>query len=124
MLAKEDGHQAWYGPDHVSMAIERGYVDTLLISDDLFRASDPTKRTHYVQMVEMVRDGGGQALIFSSMHESGQQLNQYTGIAAILRFPLDPEIVEREALDEKEESERLGREKNDLLDRQDSTTMA
>lgn len=29
-----------------------------------------------------------QVHIFSSMHVSGQQLDQYTGIAAVLRFPV------------------------------------
>lgn len=32
-----DELRAWYGPTHVAMAVERGAVGTLLISDDLFR---------------------------------------------------------------------------------------
>lgn len=32
-----DELRAWYGPDHVSLAIDRGAVGTLLISDELFR---------------------------------------------------------------------------------------
>jgi protein pelota len=59
-------------------------------------------------MVEAVRARGGEALIFSSMHESGQQLDQISGIAAILTYPLDVEIVEME---EQEEKDRLAREK-------------
>ena len=58
-------------------------------------------------MVEAVRARGGESLIFSSMHESGQQLNLLTGIAAILTYPLDVEIVEME---EREERERLEKE--------------
>jgi protein pelota len=108
MLA-QDELRAWYGPAHVSMAVDRGAVGTLLISDDLFRSADPATRTHYVEMVEAVRSRGGEALIFSSMHESGQQLNQYTGIAAVLTYPLDVEIAEME---EREEKERVEREKN------------
>jgi protein pelota len=59
-------------------------------------------------MVESVRSRGGESLIFSSMHESGQQLNLLTGIAAILTYPL--EIVEMEERDEKErlEKEKVG----------------
>ena len=57
-------------------------------------------------------------MIFSSMHESGQrevlknnqgastdstaELNQLTGIAAILTFPLDIEVVEAEEREEVE----------------------
>ncbi|KAJ3896104.1 eRF1 domain 1-domain-containing protein [Lentinula edodes] len=102
MLASDE-LRAWYGPKHVILAAERGAIGTLLISDELFRASDPETRKRYVALVEKVKQTGGDAVIFSSMHESGQQLNQLTGIAAILTFPLDIEVVEAE---EKEEEER------------------
>jgi protein pelota len=62
-------------------------------------------------------------VIFSSMHESGQrefpvavygmkvlmctlELNQLTGIAAILTFPLDVEVVEQEEKEAEEERQR------------------
>lgn len=32
-----DEMRAWYGPDHVLLAADRGAIGTLLISDDLFR---------------------------------------------------------------------------------------
>ncbi|KAJ7638960.1 eRF1 domain 1-domain-containing protein [Roridomyces roridus] len=104
-----DEMRAWYGPDHVVLAADRGAIGTLLISDDLFRANNPETRKKYVGVVEAVQQKGGEVVIFSSMHESGQQLNSLTGIAAILTFPLDVEVVEAE---EKEEAERL-REQQD-----------
>ena len=64
-------------------------------------------------MVEAVRARGGEALIFSSMHESGQQLNLLTGIAAILTYPLDVEVVEmeeREAKEDEAKEDGLGQE--------------
>jgi len=100
-----DEMRAWYGPDHVCLAADRGAIGTLLISDELFRASDPTLRRKYVKLVEDVRKKGAEVLIFSSMHESGQQLNQLTGVAAILTFPLDVEVVEMEERMAKEEEE-------------------
>ncbi|KAJ6598938.1 eRF1 domain 1-domain-containing protein [Mycena vulgaris] len=99
-----DEMRAWYGPDHVVLAADRGAIGTLLISDELFRASNPVIRKKYVALVEAVQQKGGEVVIFSSMHESGQQLNQLTGLAAILTFPLDVEVVEAE---EKEEAERI-----------------
>jgi protein pelota len=51
--------------------------------------------------VEEVKAAGGEVLIFSSIHESGKQLDQLTGVAAILNFPL-PEI---ESEDEEEKVE-------------------
>ena len=128
MLASDE-QRAWYGPDHVALAVDRGAVGTLLISDELFRAGDPEVRRRYVSLVEGVREKRGEVLMFSSMHESGQrtyhnidellvlmlvptELNQITGIAAILTFPLDIEVVEAEEREAKEE-ERKTAEEND-----------
>ncbi|KNZ81548.1 Protein dom34 [Termitomyces sp. J132] len=105
-----DEMRAWYGPDHVCLAADRGAIGTLLISDDLFRSSNPTTRKRYVEVVEAVQQKGGEVVIFSSMHESGQQLNQLTGIAAILTFPLDIEVVEAEERKAKEEAEKAAEE--------------
>lgn len=49
------------------------------------------ERRKWVGVVEDIRKGGGEVLIFSSIHESGKQLDQLTGVAAILKFPL-PEL--------------------------------
>ncbi|KAK0547032.1 Translation factor pelota [Tilletia horrida] len=95
-MLNTDELRAWYGEKHVALAVERGAVGTLLISDGLFRNADPERRKKFVQMVEDVRKTGGEAAIFSSMHESGRQLNGLTGIAAILTYPLDVEMAEEE----------------------------
>ncbi|KAL0573012.1 DNA photolyase phr1 [Marasmius crinis-equi] len=105
MLATDE-LRAWYGPEHVVLAADRGAIGTLLISDELFRSSDPTTRKKYVALTEAVQQKGGEVVIFSSMHESGQQLNQLTGIAAILTFPLDIEVVEAEEREAEEEQKR------------------
>ncbi len=39
MLASDE-MRAWYGPDHVALAADRGAIGTLLISDELFRSED------------------------------------------------------------------------------------
>ncbi|KAH8830453.1 pelota [Flagelloscypha sp. PMI_526] len=112
-MLSTDEMRAWYGPDHVCLAADRGAIGTLLISDHLFRASDAPTRKRYVELVDAVQSKGGEVVIFSSMHESGQQLNQLTGIAALLTFPLDVEVVERE---EREEAERLAAQEGDTQD--------
>ncbi|XP_022742594.1 protein PELOTA 1-like isoform X2 [Durio zibethinus] len=94
-MLSNDPARACYGPKHVEIAHERMAVQTLLITDDLFRNSDVVTRQKYVNLVNSVKDSGGTAYIFSSMHVSGEQLAQLTGIAAILRFPLpDLEDIE------------------------------
>lgn len=101
MLASDE-LRAWYSEAHVLLAATRGAIQTLLISDGLFRAADPARRKKFVQLVEDVRAQGGEVAIFSSMHESGKQLNNLTGIAAILTWPMDVEEVEEEERIEKE----------------------
>lgn len=90
-----DPSRAFYGPGHVRAAHELGAIQTLLISDTLFRTADPKLRSKYTSLVEEVEGGGGKSLIFSGAHSSGEQLNQLTGVAAILRFPL-PELEDME----------------------------
>ncbi|GMN25990.1 hypothetical protein TIFTF001_001140 [Ficus carica] len=93
--AQEDPARACYGPKHVEVAHERMAIQTLLITDDLFRNADIAARRKYVNLVKSVKDSGGTVHVFSSLHVSGEQLAQITGIAAILRFPLpDLEDIE------------------------------
>lgn len=92
-----DPDKAYYGYNHVAKAHEQLAIDSLLVTDELFRASNVTTRKRYVQLVESVRANGGQVFVFSSMHVSGQQLQQVSGIAAILSYPL-PDLDELEEI--------------------------
>ena len=80
--------KACYGEKHVLLALESQAIECLLISDKLFRAQDVSQRKKFVRMVDEVKEFGGEVKIFSSMHVSGEQLEQLTGICAILRFPM------------------------------------
>jgi protein pelota len=96
-LMDTDADRAYYGYDHVAKVDEQLAIDSLLVTDELFRASDVATRKRYVGLVESVRANGGQVYVFSSMHVSGQQLQQVSGIAAILRYPL-PDLDQLEEL--------------------------
>mmetsp|Transcript_40605 Transcript_40605/g.86486 ORF Transcript_40605/g.86486 Transcript_40605/m.86486 type:complete len:420 (-) Transcript_40605:184-1443(-) len=89
--------KAYYGYFHVQKANEELAIDSLLISDELFRSPDILTRKKYVQLVESVRERGGTVYVFSTMHVSGQQLQQVSGVAAILRYPL-PDLDELEEI--------------------------
>ncbi|KAL6651563.1 hypothetical protein ACP70R_010488 [Stipagrostis hirtigluma subsp. patula] len=94
-MLTNDSARACYGPKHVEIAHDRLAIQTLLITDTLFRNADIATRQKYVNLVESVKKYGGTVHVFSSMHVSGDQLAQLTGIAAILRFPLpDLEDIE------------------------------
>ncbi|KAI8916947.1 hypothetical protein DFJ77DRAFT_429701 [Powellomyces hirtus] len=105
-----DPDKAFYGFQHVALAADRGAIEVLMVTDELFRSADIPTRRKYIALVEQVRaaGGGSTVLVFSSLHTSGEQLSQLTGVAAILNFPL-PEIEEvaEEEERQKVEDERL-----------------
>jgi len=100
-MLQHDPDRAVYGPKQVILANAEQAVEVLLITDELFRSRDVKERRKFVDLVEGVRDSGGDVKIFSSLHVSGEQLTQLTGAAAILRFPMPD-------LDEEEEEEPGG----------------
>ncbi|KAI3649032.1 hypothetical protein MP228_006886 [Amoeboaphelidium protococcarum] len=83
----ESPDKAFYGWNHVRKAADIAAIQYLLISDTLFRAADVPTRKKHIKLVEEVEGFGGQVFIFSSQHASGEQLDQLTGIAAILKYP-------------------------------------
>lgn len=87
-MLQTDANKAYYGVKHCERAAEEQAVETLLISDELFRAQNVAQRKRYVSLVDTVREHGGDVRIFSSLHVSGEQLGQLSGVAALLRFPL------------------------------------
>ncbi|QIW98471.1 hypothetical protein AMS68_003989 [Peltaster fructicola] len=101
-LMRADDMRAWYGPKESQRAIEMGAVGkgggVLLISNGLFRSQDIRTRQHYVRLVDEVKDQGGEVRVLSSMHESGQRLENLSGIAVILTYPvedLDEDLAEQ-----------------------------
>ncbi|CAI9091427.1 OLC1v1026460C1 [Oldenlandia corymbosa var. corymbosa] len=72
-MLSNDPTRACYGPKHVEVAHDRMAVQTLLITDELFRNSDVETRQKYANLVKSVKDSGGTTYIFSSMHVSGER---------------------------------------------------
>ncbi|CAH3043321.1 unnamed protein product [Porites evermanni] len=101
-MLQTEPDRAYYGINHVEKANEAIAVETLLVTDELFRSTDLPTRKRYVKLVESVKENGGDVRVFSSLHVSGEQLGQLSGVAAILRFPM-PDIANDE--DSAEESE-------------------
>lgn len=71
-----DPNRAYYGYNQVKRADESKAIDTLLITDTLFRNPDINERKRYVDLVESVKESNGNVCIFSSQHSSGEQLDQ------------------------------------------------
>ncbi|RUS80038.1 hypothetical protein EGW08_012208 [Elysia chlorotica] len=95
-MLQTDPDRAYYGVRHCERAVENQAIEILLVSDELFRSQDISQRKRYVSLVDSVRENGGDVRIFSSLHVSGEQLGQLSGVAAILRFPMPEEDEEEE----------------------------
>ncbi|KAJ2724998.1 Translation factor pelota [Coemansia sp. Benny D115] len=103
--------RAFYGYDDVRKAADNGAIGTLMVTDELFRAADIATRKKYIRLVEDAKATNADILIFSSLHVSGEQLQQLTGVAAILNFPLilDSDAEEYSAAEDSEsENESAG----------------
>ena len=59
-MLKSEPARAYYGFKHVQMAKEADAIDTLLISDSLFRSKELSERKKYVEIVDKVREMNGQ----------------------------------------------------------------
>ena len=90
-MLSNDPDRAYYGFNHCRRALDAGGIAVLMVSDNLFRAATVATRRQYVQLVEETKEAGGRVLIFSAMHQSGEDLAKISGVAAILRFPM-PDI--------------------------------
>uniref|UniRef100_A0A4W6CQQ7 Protein pelota homolog n=1 Tax=Lates calcarifer TaxID=8187 RepID=A0A4W6CQQ7_LATCA len=81
-IEKDNAGQVTLVPEE---AEDMWHTYNLLQVGDSLRASTISR---YVRLVDSVRDNGGNVRIFSSLHVSGEQLTQLSGVAAILRFPI------------------------------------
>jgi protein pelota len=86
---QQNSDKVAYGEKDVFFANSKDAISDLLISDNLFKTTEFSKRKVYNRIVSHVQNKGGNVFIFSSQHVSGQQLNSLTGIAAILKYPLN-----------------------------------
>ncbi|CAK9436306.1 uncharacterized protein LODBEIA_P08640 [Lodderomyces beijingensis] len=84
----EDDGRAWYGLDEIQKALQMDAIRFLMISDALFQNDDIDIRRMYIDLCETAKSMGAKVYIFSSLHESGIQLNQLTGVAALLKYPV------------------------------------
>jgi len=60
-----------YGEKEVLRCIQMEAVQKLLISDYLFRNKDFDKRRKIAKLYDLVKQLGGETIIFSSLHPSG-----------------------------------------------------
>ncbi len=84
-LGKEDG-LATYGLEQVKIASEMGAIKTVMVCDKLLRTSDEELHQKVEQILNNTENQGGEAHILTTNGPTGEQLESYSGVAAILRF--------------------------------------
>ncbi|MHA1332711.1 MAG: mRNA surveillance protein pelota [Candidatus Odinarchaeia archaeon] len=77
-----------YGLKDVEKAVNYGAVDTLLVTDELFRELSFKSKNNVNNLLKNVESTGGKLFIISTQHQAGEQLNALGGIAALLRFKI------------------------------------
>jgi len=102
---KQDSDKVAYGPKYVLEANKNKAIQDLLITDGLFNTRKLGLRKQYIKLTEDVRNNGGEVHIFSSAHISGEKLTDMSGMAAILRFPLNLDYLDEQEETTTDESE-------------------
>jgi len=103
-------NQCCYGIKSVEFALQERAIDTLLISDNLFRAKNTATRTQYVKLAEKAeKEFNVNTVIIGTLSPAGERLKMMTGVAAILKYPLPgiDDIEEEDDDDEDGENESL-----------------
>jgi protein pelota len=73
-VLNSDPLRAVYGYREVLFALENGAVDTLMVTNALFRSTDLNTRKKYVALVDKAKQSSGTRVrIFSSAHVSGER---------------------------------------------------
>jgi len=93
-LMRDSPAKTCYGLKHIKKAHDEGAIETLMITDDLIRSQGVVQRKEMIKLLNEVQSIGGKLKMFSAMHSTGQELADMTGIAAILRFPIDDDQYE------------------------------
>ncbi|KAJ1613376.1 pelota/Dom34 and pelota like RNA binding domain [Cryptosporidium canis] len=78
-----------YGLKSTEAALSGGAVETLMVSENLVRSDSLKIRSKLANITEMNNRLGGKTCVFPSTHNSGKALENMSGIAAILRFPVE-----------------------------------
>jgi len=78
-----------YGREEVKQAVERGAVESLLVSERLFKTIAPNERRTIEDICKRAESYGGKVYFIGGEHEKGKQLISLGGMAALLRFAIN-----------------------------------
>jgi len=88
VLAK-DMERVVFGLKSILIAYEKDAIETLIVSDDFLRKISPTIRKEITTMMRGLKEKNREVVKMSSMHYTGEKINSFGGIVAILKYVLD-----------------------------------
>jgi protein pelota len=86
-----------FGLKSVITANEKEAIDTLIVSDNYLRKISPKTRQQVSEIMKSVKLKGGSVMKMSSQHVTGEKIDAFGGITAILRYAI-PELNESEVI--------------------------
>jgi protein pelota len=88
LTLNKDPNRAVYGLIDVETSASQQAVQQLFISDSTLRKHKVHEREKILEVIRSVKKNGGEVHTLSSIHIAGERINQLSGIAALLRFPV------------------------------------
>ena len=105
-----DMDKAFFGHKAFDIAYEKKAIDTLIITDGYLRKISPAVRKDLSAKIKVLKSGTTTEVCqFSSLHTTGEKIDEFGGICGILKYVVD-EIVDlgEEDNDEKEDKKNTG----------------
>jgi len=113
-----DMDKIFFGLKAFGIAYEKKAIDTLIITDGYLRKIPPATRKDLSSKIKVLKADGTEVYKFSSMHTTGEKIDEFGGITGILKYVVD-EITEldEEENEEKDEKKNAGNNiKEDIKD--------
>jgi protein pelota len=117
----KDMDRVIFGLKSVNEATEKDAIDTLIVTDNLLRKVSPLIRQQITATMKSVKSKGGQVVKMSSQHLTGEKIDSFGGITAILRYAI-PELSELE-IDLEELDQNMGKYDHDEEDDKEAMNM-
>lgn len=84
-----------FGLISVQNASDKDAIETLILTDNFLRKVSPQIRQSVTQIMKHVKSKGGNVFKMSSQHVTGEKVDSFGGITAILRYAM-PELADAE----------------------------
>ena len=112
-----DMDKIFYGLKSFQYAYDKKAIDTLIITDGYLRKLTGKERKNLSQKIKTLKSGATQVCQFSSLHTTGEKVDDFGGIVGILKYAM-PELAEldEEENDEDEKKKNIGNNEEEIKD--------